>query len=317
MTHSRRQFISKAAMAGMAIPLSSSFVSELMANQKKVLPVSLFSKPLDGYETDFMCECITEAGIGGIDLTVRKGGKVDPLSVETGLSQFIEKAARYGLVTDMMVTGILSVSDPYTERILKTASVLGIRHYRFGWMEYDLKSGLRESLANFRSELARIDRLNRKYNITGGYQNHSGTMIGGPVWDLDELMQDFSPEFTGIQYDVRHAMVEGTNSWIIGMNLVSLRISSLAIKDFTWKNLNGRPTAESVPLGDGMVDWDLFFKTVKDLKISVPYTLHVEYPLLGKEDETLPFSKKKEIIVRKLKKDNDFLKSYLLRYGLV
>jgi sugar phosphate isomerase/epimerase len=200
--------------------------------------------------------------------------------------------------------------------VLKTAASLGIKNYRLGWMPYDLKTGVRESLAKFRAELVAIDKLNSKYNINGGYQNHSGTMIGGPVWDLDELMNGLSPESTGIQYDVRHAMVEGANSWIIGMNLVCRRISSLAIKDFTWRNVEGKPTAESVPLGEGMVDWDLFFRTVQDLKISVPYTLHVEYPLLEKEDETLPFSKKKEIIVRKLKKDNDFLNSYLLRYGL-
>jgi L-ribulose-5-phosphate 3-epimerase len=317
MIHNRRQFISNAAMAGLAIPLSSSIVSTLIADQKKDFPVRLFSKPLDGYETDFMYECVSEAGIGGLDLTVRTGGKVEPSVVETRLPELIDKAAKYGLVTDMIVTGILSASDLFTGRVLKTASSVGIKHYRLGWMPYDLKSGVRESLAKFRSELIEIDKLNSKYNINGGYQNHSGTMIGGPVWDLDELMNGLSTRSTGIQYDVRHAIVEGANSWIIGMNLVASRISTLAIKDFTWKSINGKPAAESVPLGEGIVDWDLFFQTVKELKISVPYTLHVEYPLLDKHEETLSPSKKKEIIVRKLKKDSDFLNSYLLRYGLV
>jgi L-ribulose-5-phosphate 3-epimerase len=317
MIQNRRQFISNAAMAGLAIPLSSSFISGMIPDQKKDFPVRLFSKPLDGYETDFMCECVSEAGIGGLDLTLRTGGKVEPSSVETRLPELIEKAVKYGLVTDMIVTGILSASDPLTRRVLKTASSMGIKHYRLGWMPYDLKSGVRTSLAKFKSELVEIDKLNRKYDINGGYQNHSGTMIGAPVWDLDELLNGLSSEFTGIQYDVRHAVVEGANSWIIGMNLIATRISTLAIKDFTWKSVNGKPAAESVPLGEGIVDWDLFFQTVKELKISVPFTLHVEYPLLDKEEENITLSKKKEIIVRKLKKDSDFLKSYLLRYGLV
>jgi hypothetical protein len=66
-----------------------------------------------------------------------------------------------------------------------------------------------------------------------------------------------------------------------------------------------------------MVDWDQYFTSVKALNISGPITLHVEYPLLVTGEESLSLSKKKEIIVRKLKKDNDFLNSYLLRYGLV
>ncbi len=316
MIQNRRQFISTAAMAGMAIPLASSMVSGLTSDQTKHSVVRLFSKPLDRFDTGFMCECVSEAGINGFDVTVRPGGKIEPVSVETLLPQFIEIAGRSGLATDMMVTGIVSASDPYTERVLKAASSVGITHYRLGWMSYDLKSGVRESLAKFRSELVGIDKLNSKYKINGGYQNHSGTNIGGPVWDLDELLRGLSPESTGIQYDVRHAMVEGANSWIVGLNLVAPGITSLAIKDFTWKRINGKTSAESVPLGEGIVDWDHYFTTVKALNISGPITLHVEYPLLDAGEESLSLSKKKEIIVRKLKKDYDFLNSFLLRYGL-
>jgi L-ribulose-5-phosphate 3-epimerase len=316
MKKNRRQFISMAAMAGAAIPFTSSLVPDLAVNQKNGFAVRLFSKPLDGFDTDFICECVSEAGIKGLDLTVRPGGKIEPAKVETMLPEFIEKAGKSGLKTDMMVTGILSASDQFTERILKTASSLGITHYRPGWMAYDLKSGVRESISKFRTALLEIEGLSRKYSINCSYQNHSGTMIGGPVWDLDELMRDFSPQFTGIQYDVRHAMVEGANSWILGLILVAPHISSLAIKDFTWKTVNGKPQAESVPLGEGMVDWDFFFRTIKELKISVPVTLHVEYPLFEKGEENLTMLKQKEIIVRKLKKDNDFLASYLMRLGL-
>jgi len=317
MTQNRRQFISNVAMAGAAIPFTSTLLSNLLPEQEKSFEVRLFSKPLDRYNTGFMCECASEAGIKGFDLTVRPGGKIEPSAVETDLPQFIEQAGKYELKTDMMVTGILSASDPFTERVLKAASSLGIRYYRPGWKAYDLKSGIRASIANFRTDLSEIDKLNRKYKINGSYQNHSGTMIGGSVWDLDLLMSGFSVEFTGIQYDVRHAMVEGANSWILGLNLIAPMISTLAVKDFTWQIINGKPRVESVPLGEGMVDWDLYFRTVKELKITCPVTLHVEYPLFEKGEENLPLSKQKEIIVRKLKKDNDFLTNYLSRYGLV
>jgi L-ribulose-5-phosphate 3-epimerase UlaE len=69
-------------------------------------------------------------------------------------------------------------------------------------------------------------------------------------------------------------------------------------------------------MGEGMIDWDLYFKLVKELNINAPITLHVEYPLLEKEDLKLSLSQQQEIIVRKLKKDTDFINSYLKKYQL-
>jgi hypothetical protein len=66
-----------------------------------------------------------------------------------------------------------------------------------------------------------------------------------------------------------------------------------------------------------MVNWDLYFKTVKELNITGPLTIHIEYPLLEKGEEKLTLIQQQEIIVRKLKKDADFLNSYLTKYQLV
>jgi L-ribulose-5-phosphate 3-epimerase len=217
----------------------------------------------------------------------------------------------------MMVTGIVSASDPFTEKILKTASSLGIKHYRLGYLDYDLNTGVWETLQVHRAAIKGIAELNRKYNIHGGYQNHTGTRVGGPVWDLHELLRNLPPEFAGCQYDVRHAMAEGATTWILGMRLVAPYIKTLAIKDFTWITTNGKPMAVTVPMGEGMVNWDLFFKTVKELNITGPLTLHVEYPLFEKGEEQLPLPQQKEIIVRKLKKDADFLKACLNKYSLI
>ena len=70
-------------------------------------------------------------------------------------------------------------------------------------------------------------------------------------------------------------------------------------------------------MGEGMVNWDLFFKTVKELHVSGPMTLHVEYPLLEKSETQLPLARQQEIIVGKLKKDVGFLNGFLVKYELV
>lgn len=317
MAQNRREFIATIASAGAGLPLISGMNYEPESSPQSNYPVRLFSKPLDPYDFDFMCECLVRSGIGGFDLTVRPGGKAEPSQVESVLPRLVEEAGKSGLKIDMIVTGILSASDIYTERVLRTASAAGVKYYRLGWFDYDLKAGIWQSLQKQRAELKDITELNRKYNIHGGYQNHSGTRIGGPVWDLNELLRDLPPEFLGSQYDVRHATVEGANTWILGMRLIAGHIRTLAVKDFIWKAVNGKPQAVTVPLGEGMVNWDLFFTTVRELNIAGPITLHVEYPLLEKGEENLALSRQQEIIVLKLKKDMDFLNGYLNKYQLI
>lgn len=317
MRQNRREFITTIAAAGAAVPILSRIDENILPAAQKKYPVRLFSKPLDKYDFAFMCDCLKGAGIEGFDLTVRKGGKVEPNNVESMLPDLAEKASKQNLAIDMMVTDIVSADDPNTERVIKTASATGIKHYRLGYYEFDFKAGILESLEKHKTSLKEISKLNKKYNIHGGYQNHAGTRVGGPVWDLYKLLEDLPPEYTGCQYDVRHAMVEGANSWVIGLRLIYPWIKTLAIKDFTWLSGPGKPGAVTVPMGEGMVNWDLFFKTAKELNISGPLTLHIEYPLLEKGEEKLSLNQQQEIIVRKLKKDMDFVNGYLTKYELI
>jgi sugar phosphate isomerase/epimerase len=316
MKQNRREFITTIAAAGAAIPFTSSVLPGPSEAIKPRFPLRLFSKPLDNYDFGFMCECTALSGCGGFDLTVRPAGKIEPAEVETRLPLFINEAKKHNLVIDMLVTGIVNTTDPLTERVLKSASSLGVTHYRLGYLEFDYKAGVWESLQKHKSAFKDISAMNAKYKIHGDYQNHAGARVGGPVWDLYELMRELPPENIGCQYDVRHAMVEGTNAWIIGMRLISRYIKSLAIKDYTWSTVKGRPAAVTVPMGEGIVNWDLFFRTVKELDLSGPMTLHVEYPLLAKEEMDIPLLRQQEIIVGKIKKDVDFINSYLLKYQL-
>lgn len=316
MKQNRRKFIGSVIAAGASIPLVSALGSDFQSQSEKKYPLRIFSKPLDSYDFNFMCECLIKSGIGGFDLTVRPGGKVEPADVETTLPKLSAEAKKRDLALDMMVTGIVSATDPLTGRVLKTASSLGIKHYRLGYYEFDYKTGIWESLQKHKAALKEVADLNRKYDIHGGYQNHAGTRVGGPVWDVYELLKDFPAEFAGCQYDVRHAMVEGANAWILGMRLLAPWIKTLAIKDFTWVTTGGKPRAVTVPLGEGMVSWDLFFKTVKELNICGPLTLHIEYQLLTKDEEKLSLSQQQEIIVGKLKKDVDYLNGFLTKYEL-
>lgn len=86
----------------------------------------------------------------------------------------------------MMATRINDADDPFTEQILGTAADSGITYYRMDALQFDKHLSVFENLDIHRQKLGKLEKLNRKYNIRGGYQNHSGPwgMMGGAVWDL-------------------------------------------------------------------------------------------------------------------------------------
>lgn len=311
MSHNRRNFIKGLGAMTAAIPFTGAFASEIYQDQVKKCPVSFFTKGLDGFETDFMAETLAMAGIYGFDLTVRPGGKVEPERVEEDLPRVVETGKKFGLKTDFMVTSITSARDAFASKVLKTAARSGVKHYRLGWADYDLKKGIPASLSEIGKNLRDLAALNQECGIQGGYQNHSGIRFGSALWDLWQILKDLPPAWISSQFDIRHAVVEGADTWLLALHLLKNNIGSLAVKDFTWDLSGKKPKIVSVPLGKGIVDFDSYFKTLKELRINAPVTLHIEYPLLEKEEESLPLLQKQKIITAKIRQDAGFIGKYL------
>jgi L-ribulose-5-phosphate 3-epimerase len=335
---SRRRFIRTSALSGALIPFAGAMASGALSPGKDAatgarndfssakesmsagtlsrkkshgrFDINFFTKDLDEFEAGFMMECLAMAGADGLDLVVRNGGRVEPSRVVDDLPEMVSLGNKYDLPTRMIVTGITSAKEKETNDVLKTASALGIGHYRLGYYRYDLDAGILNTLDSIKGQLRDLSDMNRHFNIQAGYQNHSGGMVGTPGWDVWEIIKDFPVETISSQFDVRHATVGGPNSWRFIMHLLGKNIGSLAIKDFTWRIENGKAHVVNVPLGEGIVDFDLYFKTIRELQIGVPFTLHVEYPLFSKQEEGLPQVEKQKIIVRKIKKDIDFIRKY-------
>lgn len=307
MPYTRRSFLQTLAMAGAAIPLRS------MGFPAAEWEIHGFSKPFQFKWMDFsmLCETFAAAGLNGVDYTVRPEGHVTPDKVAQDLPKAVAAARKAGISAKLMTTAILYADDPATTPVLQAAAAEGIQYYRMGWYEYEKGKPLQESLRNRGKQLKALAELNRKYNIKAAYQNHSGLRIGATVWDLHEMIKEVDPAWAGVQYDIRHATVEGANSWPLGLQLISPHINTIVIKDVRWTKQNGKYVLENVPLGEGMVDFKAYFKKIKELNIKAPISLHLEYPLISPAEEALSASQKQKIVQDKLKKDVDTLRGLL------
>jgi sugar phosphate isomerase/epimerase len=312
---SRRKFISTTAVAGAVLPLAG-FQNLSVGDLQKPAgsKIHVFTKPFQWMTYKDMSELVAKAGAGGIDLPVRPGGHVLPENVERDLPLAAMAAKEAGLSMEMIVTGIVSATEKYTEQILKTAASAGVKYYRLGWIPYDEAAGITGTLKNLKDELKKLQDLNAKYGLHGAYQNHSGNRVGGAVWDLYELFRDADPRYLGVQYDVRHAVVEGANSWVNGLNLVAPWVKCTDIKDFTWSQSGKKWAPETVALGEGAVNFDEYFKTVKKRGITGPVSLHLEYPPFEKYTGDANPEVRKKLCLDALKKDVATLKGWIEKY---
>lgn len=321
---SRRSFLQKASLAGLILPLAGYRVlgakpsHEILGMphpglvpQRNAIgshKTAVFSKALQWTELNQMAEMVAEAGLDGLDLTVRPGGHVEPERVKDDLPKVAEAMKKVGKEIVMMTTSIGGADEPYTKDILSTAGQLGIGYYRMNWYSYDKQKSIADNLDMYAEKMKKLALLNKEHNIKAGYQNHSGTGIGSPVWDLAQILGKVNSPWVGAQYDVRHAVVEGANSWPLGFDLLKPHINTIVFKDFIWANTNSKWQVMNVPLGQGMVDFKAYAEKVKTLPADIPVTLHQEYDLGGAEHGHRKANITEAQMLAAMKKDLAFIK---------
>jgi len=317
-TYNRRTFIKGMTTVTAAIPFTNVMASSIARPLKvKKYSINFFTKPLDKYGQEFMMDTLKMAGAEGMDLTVRPAGSVLPENAKRDLPKVAAMAKRKGLDFEMMATNINNPSIPFAEEVLKQAAANGVKHYRLAYYQYDKQEGIQKSTDRIKKQMLELAELNKNLGIQGGYQNHTGTKFGSAMWDLWEILRDIPVREISSQFDIRHANCEASNSWIISMERLAKNIGSLALKDFTWEMQGNKAKVKSVPLGEGIIDFDLFFRSIKKFGIVAPITLHTEYPLLKRDEENLSLLKKQKIIASVLKKDIAFIKRNLSKYQLI
>lgn len=291
-TIGRRSFLGGMAAAGAAGVAGAGTDAHAAPERAAKRSISIFSKHLQFLDYTEAAETAAEIGFDGLDIPVRPGGHVLPERVKDDLPRAVEAAKKAGLDVPMITTAITGPESPYAEDVLKTASALGVGYYRLGYLDYRKESGPAATLESYRPQLKALAGMNRDFRLRGGYQNHAGTNVGAPVWDLWYMIRDIDPRWIGCQYDIRHATAEGGTCWPLGLELIAPFIGTLVVKDFKWGLVDGKWRIVDTFVGEGMVDFAAYFAAVRRLKIEAPITMHFEYPHVQEHKTVVPLFKK-------------------------
>lgn len=292
---SRREFIARSALALAATSLAGAENSP--APQFKIIG---FIKPFQKLPFDDVAEIARTVGWDGIECPVRKGGAIEPERVEEDLPKLAAALRSRKLELSVISTDVEDAHDPLAQKVLRTASKLGVQRYRLKHYYYELNQAIPPQLENFRGRLRDLAQFNKELNLQGAMQNHSGrNYFAAPVWDLWEIIRDLDPKFIGVFFDIGHATIEGGYSWPVQAKLMEPFFSTISVKDFTWVKGDKGWRADWCPLGDGMVS-RTFFQSLKKSNFHGPITQQFEYPMgEGKE------------MIAALKKDLKVLKSWI------
>ncbi len=308
----RREFIKFGAIAGMSLPIAGRGAA---AQHHDPAPVDasvfcLFIKPFDRLPSEEIIRLAAAAGYGGIDLTFRRKGHIEAAAGSKDLPRFVSLAQKAGLTVPLAVTDITDASDPVTAETIRMLAANGITHYRMGVLKYDSAKSIAANLEGFRVTMDRLCELNAKHGVHGASQNHVGTNFSSSVWDVYQVINAMDPRYIGCQYDIRHAVAEGMQSWPLPFKAIGSHVKSTCIKDFTWeKQPDGKFKPVSVPLGEGIVDFKTYFRLLHELKVQGPVSVHFEYKLLSGAAEQLPAAQRMPLLVSVLEKDRKLLDS--------
>ncbi len=316
MKNLRREFIKMTSTTLAGVILKPYILEGTISSIAKPDPICVFTKCLQFLDYDSLGETLALVGFDGADLSVRKGGHVLPENIKVDLPKAVTALKKFGVSVPMMVTDITDPDDPKTEQILGAASDLGIKNYRMGYLNYDKGKSIPDNLDIHKKTIEKLEKVNQKFHIHGGYQNHPGVMVGAPVWDLYWLLKNTNPQNIGVQYDIGQAVMEGNSSWPLGMKLLSPWIKTTAIKDFDFQKKDGKWVRNYVQLGKGMVDFDTYLKEYKELAISGPITMHFEYDLGGAQSGRINPSMSLDEISVYLKNDLKWLKNKLTKESI-
>ncbi len=307
---SRREFLvaGAGALAG--------FAAEKPATPK----ICIFSKHLQWLGIADAAMLAKEAGFDGIDITVRSGGHVAPENAAADLPIAVEAARTAGLDVPMITAGIVDARSPYAEAILRTASALNIRYYRWGGLPLDAGKSIPQQIEEDKRRVRDLAILNDEFGECAMYHTHSGAgVLGASIWDLYLLLKDFNPNRLGVNFDVAHATIEGgLGGWINSASLVAPMMRGVALKDFYWeKAANGQWEPRFCPIGQGMVKFVPFFEFLRKQNFAGPIQLHFEYPeMAGANDGKRTIGIGRQEFIDKVRRDLASTRAMMMQAGL-
>lgn len=283
----RRQLLGHGVrtVAGVAMAGSlRSSAQRLLAGEAPSQPIIVaFTKSFQDRSVADVCRVFKQIGLDGLDLTVRRGGHIEPEDAAVQLPKALRAARQQGLDIPFLTTAITE-PDAFAEKLLATAAESGIARVKLGYYRYGEFGTLAQQMDAVRKRLERVMRLATKYDVIPCVHIHSGATIPSHGTQLYDLIRDFPPDRIGAYVDPLHMTLEGGgDGWRQGLDLLAPWIAISSVKNFVFQQRGRDEHGQmqfmpiKVPVADGIAPLPEFVSVLEKLGFNGPYSLHSEY----------------------------------------
>lgn len=247
------------------------------------MKIVAFTKSFQDWPIPVVCHRFREIGLDGLDLTVRRGGHVEPARVAEELPLAAKAALEAGVEIAFLTTDITEPT-PEAERLLATAGRLGIRRIKLGYYRYGAFGTLKAQLDGVRAKLRDVADMARQHGVLPCVHIHSGTFLPSHGTQLYQLIGDMPPDRIGAYLDMLHMALEGGgDGWRQGLDLLAPWVAMVSVKNFdsrpTKRDERGMQRWEhlTVPVADGISPIPEFVACLKSIGFDGVYSMHSEY----------------------------------------
>jgi len=211
----------------------------------------LFSRLVPEIEYSQLGVVLNGLGFDGCDLSVEPGGTVEPEATPVDLVRAIEILSGSHIELPVITTSFLGINEPWARNVLAIAGRSGVPYFRTGYSRNPAR------LEGRRNEVAGL----------AGYGRAAGMLIGLPYPGSENLMRDLDPQWAGYDFDTALGTAPGS------LEAALPRIRMITLRDIRREKEQLTPC----PLGEGVVDWPMFFGSLARARFSGPLTLQLDY----------------------------------------
>ena len=242
-----------------------------------------FTKSFQHWPIPVVCHRFKEIGLDGLDLTVRPKGHIEPKDAAEQLPLAAKAALEAGVEIGMLTT-MITEPNAEAEKLLATASKLGIHKIKLGYYRYKPFGTLAKQIDEIRRQLAAVAKLAAKYDVLPCVHTHCNDFIPSHGTQLYMLLKDFAPSQVGAYADMLHMSLEGGgDGWRQGLDLVAPWLAIVAVKNYDYqpaqrdKRGQMRWKHHVVPVADGISPIPEFVACLRKLGYDGMYSMHSEY----------------------------------------
>lgn len=218
---------------------------------------------------------LRDLGVDGCDLTVYRGGHINPDQSAVDMMRGVESITGVGLDVPVITTQYTSLADPTIRNVMAICGEMGVPLMRTGLWKYG-PGEIDARLAEVQRDLIGLMSLARAVNMALAIPNVAGENFGAAIWDTGLITRGVDPRAVGYAFDPANAAMEGAGE--IATRLALPRIRMVAVRDFKWnREADGKMKPVPCPLGEGVVDWAKLFGALGKLKFNGPVSIHIDY----------------------------------------